>query len=554
MKINKIEWRNFCSYGNRKQELDFKSSNLYQIVGFNGAGKSSISQAISFALYGKVEGKTLKELPNRINGNAWVKIQIESNNNEVIIERGLEPNIFNLVINGTPYDGSDKRVVQDYLTDDILGIPHYVFNNTISLSVNDFKSFIKMSPKDKRAIIDKIFGFQILNEMRNILKEEKKKITGNLQISAGKLESLSRSIDSSASELELLSSSIEKDTKNEIALLEKTLITFSELEKIHNEKVSEFNLQYSKFNQNMRDTNTLLAEVRTNLRTIENQIDLYNNNDKCPTCKSELTGDFHESIKSGLEEERDKVSNDLNELTEKYEKYLGKDIEFSKKRMDFNEKGSKINAKISTINSEISRLNKTSLNSQVSSLNNIIESLNEEQIKTSSEKFKSEEMLDWVKTMDEVIGEKGVKQMAVRTILPSLNSEILDLLGKMNMEHHVIFDEDFNATIFHMGLEVPSSTLSTGEMKKVDFIVLVAILKLMKMKFSSINLLFLDELFSSVDSEGINDILKILKDVSKDMGMSVLVMNHVPMPHEVFDWKLEVTKPNNFSTINIDKF
>jgi DNA repair exonuclease SbcCD ATPase subunit len=104
-----------------------------------------------------------------------------------------------------------------------------------------------------------------------------------------------------------------------------------------------------------------------------------------------------------------------------------------------------------------------------------------------------------------------------------------------------------------MGIEIPAQTLSTGEMKKVDFIVLVAIMKLMKLKFSSINLLFLDELFSSVDPEGVHSILGILKTVASDLGLNVFVINHAPMPHEIFDWKLDISKKNNFSSLTLEK-
>jgi DNA repair exonuclease SbcCD ATPase subunit len=165
-----------------------------------------------------------------------------------------------------------------------------------------------------------------------------------------------------------------------------------------------------------------------------------------------------------------------------------------------------------------------------------------------------EEKSNWIKTLDDILGEKGVKQLAIRTILPSLNSEILDLLGQMHLDYQVVFDEEFKATIYHMGIEIPVQTLSTGEMKKVDFVVLVAIMKLMKLKFSSINLLFLDELFSSVDPDGIYSILKILQRITRELGLNIFVINHAPMPHEIFDWKLEVKKMNNFSTITIDKF
>ena len=153
-----------------------------------------------------------------------------------------------------------------------------------------------------------------------------------------------------------------------------------------------------------------------------------------------------------------------------------------------------------------------------------------------------------------MLGEKGVKQMAIKTILPSLNSEISELLSELHLDYQVIFDEEFKATLYHMGIEIPVQTLSTGEMKKVDFVVLIAIMKLMKLKFSSINLLFLDELFSSVDPDGVHSILGILKKNSREMGLNIFVINHAPMPHEIFDWKLEVAKTNNFSSIVLDKF
>ena len=158
------------------------------------------------------------------------------------------------------------------------------------------------------------------------------------------------------------------------------------------------------------------------------------------------------------------------------------------------------------------------------------------------------------KTLDDILSEKGVKQLAIRTILPSLNSEILDLLGQMHLDYQVVFDEEFKASLYHMGVEIPVPSLSTGEMKKVDFVVLIAIMKLMKLKFSSINLLFLDELFSSVDPDGVHSILAILKKNSREMGLNIFVINHAPMPHEIFDWKLDIKKSNNFSSIVVDQF
>ena len=553
MKITKIEWRNFSSYGNRIQELTLgDSSNLFQIVGGNGAGKTTISQVIAFGLYGKVEGKKLKDIPNRINGNAWVKISLDHFGSSVVVERGLDPNLFRLFIDGKELDQAGNKTIQDYLTDDILGIPYYVFNNTISLSVNDFKSFIKMTPQDKRGIIDKIFGFHILNQMREILKSEIKKIRESIDMISGKLISLETSIKNSMLEMDNLIIEIEEESLNLIQDLTGKIEVFENLQNMHNEKLSSFREGESELNNKIINTNSLLIEAQTKLRDFERKLKLYNNN-VCPTCEGSLETDFHANMKSLIVTEKNSVLNNIEEIESSLEDFKELEISFSKTRNELLEKGVKIKSKLDIIQAELKQIKNKKSDKQSKSLQRIIDSLSSDQEKTISQKFKEEEKHNWLKTIDEILGEKGVKQMAIRTILPSLNSEIIDLLRTIDLSYQVIFDEEFNAAIYHMGIEIPAQTLSTGEMKKVDFIVLVAIMKLMKLKFSSINLLFLDELFSSVDPEGVHSILGILKTVASDLGLNVFVINHAPMPHEIFDWKLDISKKNNFSSLTLEK-
>jgi len=554
MRIKKIEWRNFSSYGNRKQEIEFEDEAcLYQVVGENGAGKSSISQVITFGLYGKLEGKKLKDIPNRINGNAWVMITLESNGSEIVVERGLEPNLFRLYINGIEYDQAGVRSVQDYLSEDILGIPYYVFNNTISLSINDFKSFIKMSSQDKRSIIDKIFGFHVLNQMRDLLKEENRKIRDTMENLSGRLTSVESTIQSSLNEMENLANQIEQESTSKKEELQKSLETFESLQKIHNEKTEEFREIESDLQSELTSTNRLVIESRTRLQEIQKKVKLYEL-DQCPTCQSSLDSEFHHCIKDGLIADQSSVSTQLEESNTLLVSLRDKEREMSATKREISDKGRKIEIKINEIRRDLKVLNESSNDVQLQSLQRIVDNLQTEREKMEAETFKNQEKNNWLKTLDEILGEKGVKQMAIRTILPSLNSEILELLGKMHLDYQVIFDEEFNATIYHMGVEIPTQTLSTGEMKKVDFVVLIAIMKLMKMKFSSINLLFLDELFSSVDPDGVHSILRILRSVCKELGLNIFVINHAPMPHEIFDWKLEVAKANNFSSISIDKF
>ena len=159
MRVERLTFKNFGSYGNRTMELDVPEEPGFTIVqGKNGYGKSTLSDVIKFAIFGKLENKKLKDIANRMNKHAEIRIELSVRKGKIVIERGVEPGYFRLFLNGKEIDKAGKRSVQEYLEEELLEMPFYVFSNTLSLSVNDFKSFIRMSNFDKRAIIDKIFG------------------------------------------------------------------------------------------------------------------------------------------------------------------------------------------------------------------------------------------------------------------------------------------------------------------------------------------------------------------------------------------------------------
>jgi DNA repair exonuclease SbcCD ATPase subunit len=442
MKILKIEWKNFSSYGNKKQSLSFEGENgLYQIIGENGAGKSSISQVITFGLYGKIEGKKLSDIPNRINGHTEVIIEFESNGNVVRVERGLDPSYLNLYLNGVLYDQAGSRNIQDYLTDDLIGIPYYVFNNTISLSINDFKSFIKMSPQDKRAIVDKIFGFQILNRMRDFLKDESKKIKDRLEIISGNLESLNNSINKSNKEMESLLDEIESEAKEEINNLNEELNKFKNLQDIHKTHIESFKGDESSLYSLIKESNTVLMESKSSYQDLSRRLKLYES-DKCPTCESSLDTEFHKSAKDSFLCERETHYDKIKETEDVLLDLKKSESEMKSRKNDLISKGAKIESRISFIIKELRKIQSKDSDKQIQALKRIIENMEKDRENFSSESFRTEEKSNWVRLLDDILGEKGVKQMAVKTILPSLNSEILDLMREMHLDYQIIFDEE----------------------------------------------------------------------------------------------------------------
>jgi DNA repair exonuclease SbcCD ATPase subunit len=553
MKIQKIEWKNVASYGNKMQILELpEKSGLIQVVGENGVGKSTISDVITFGLYGKLEGKKLKDIPNRSNKSAWMKITFEQDGRIYEVERGLDPSHFQLSIDGNIYDQAGKDNVQDFLTNDILKIPYYVFNNTISLSINDFKSFLKMSTADKKLIIDKIFGFYILNEMRDILKEETKNIKSSIDRLSGEIFATGRSIASSQKELDELQQRIVENAGSEIESTEENLENYKELLKLHSDRLKDFRGKENEAQRNVTKSYEMLSDLSSKIKELDSKMNLYNN-EKCPTCESDLSTDFHKNLFDDLSSSREKYTEDLKVLRGNYEAAKKVQNDLSTIKNDLFTKGGKIESAIRTLQDKLKSLKTAKNNDQLNSIRKLLSSANDDLSDFSQEKTVWEERQIWVKTLDEVLSEKGVKQLAIKSILPSLNNEILNTLLSLHLPYKVVFNEEFNAQIFHMGEEISSQTLSTGEMKKVDFAVLVAIIKLMKIRFSSVNILFLDEIFSSVDPDGVHSILNTLRKLSDELSMNIFVINHAPMPTEIFDYKIEISKKNNFSDISFEK-
>lgn len=226
MRIDYIEFKNFASYGNQKQRLEFKKdgSELFLTLGKNGDGKTTIANAIIFALYGKVEGVKLSDLPNRINKELWVKVGIQCGTINVEIERGLAPTKFNVLINGVEFDKAGKRSVQEYLEEEVYGIPYHVFKNIIILSINDFKSFLTMNGADKRQIIDRMFGFSILNDMQRAIKEERKSVKMDIDNYESELNQIMESIKSVRHKLNTLLEESSEKNASKIKELKESLV------------------------------------------------------------------------------------------------------------------------------------------------------------------------------------------------------------------------------------------------------------------------------------------------------------------------------------------
>lgn len=552
MRIDYIEFKNFASYGNQKQRLEFKKdgSELFLTLGKNGDGKTTIANAIIYALYGKVEGVKLSDLPNRINKELWVKIGLQCGTINVEIERGLAPNRFNVLVNGVEFDKAGKRSVQEYLEEEVYGIPYHVFKNIIILSINDFKSFLTMNSTDKRQIIDRMFGFSILNDMQRAIKEERKSAKIDIDNYEAELNQIMESIKSVRHKLNTLLEESSEKNASKIKELKESLTVLNEEAKTMKADADQISENITLKKEEYESQRTEASSLKHELDYLKKKLELYENG-HCPTCETKLDSEWHMEKK---DEYAIKIKDDTKKIKSiklEMDAIVSNATKLKESKKDIDVKINDIKYNMKSMKVELIKIKETSSGDEFNYLKSLIEQFEESEEEKSNKRNQLNGDYNFMSIVEQVLGEDGVKNLAVKTILPGLNANIAAMAQTMHLQFHIRFDEKFNCIINHLGEDINPLTLSTGERKKADFIIIIAIIKILKLRFPQLNLLFLDELLSSVDHDGVYNILKILNQVIKENKINTFVINHTVLPHEIFDKKIQIYRENGFSKFKI---
>ena len=546
MKLKKISWKNFKSYSNAMTELVFNNDpSLNLIVGTNGTGKSSIADCIIYALYGKIDGTNNSDIPNRINKNFYVKIELDCNGHEIIVERGLAPSLFTVTIDGSVVDTAGKNNVQSMLEENYYKIPYSVFKNTLILSINDFKSLIDLNPADKRNIIDKIFGFTEYNLMLKLIKEDIKILDSSVSSNEGSLKTANISIEKYEQQLQEL-----KDngvTQEEIDELTEKINDAKKLKATNEENIKKLDDVRKKLDKQSTEKNIDIRDLKRKIEDNKKKIKLIDSK-KCPTCGSSLdTDEFHKE-RERLVQENVSCETSISEITSVINDISNKIRVIDSKKNIFVDaiNKSKLMDLVSDLKYKVS-LRKN--NSQP--LLNLKESLDKQIIQLNEEK----ELLDKKKMIYDcvmqILGDGGIKEYIASKYIPTINQIISEMMEFMGINYNVVFDRTFKATITSNGYNVTYNSLSTGEKKRIDFATVVSFIKLLKLQLGEMNLLFLDEMLASIDINGVADMMTILKDLSVELNMNIYLIHHAQVENVVFDNVIETSKPDGFSKISI---
>jgi DNA repair exonuclease SbcCD ATPase subunit len=567
MIIGEIGIRGFKSFGNNETvlKLNTEKGELILLVGNNGAGKSSLLDSFDYTLYGKVRGKkkrwtTLSTLPNRINGELLNRIKFISNSTEVEIKRGISPNLLELYENGLLNERAGKANLDEKI-EKYIGMDIETFKSFISMSINDFKNFISLSNEEKQLLLDKLFNLEVINILNSILKDINKgnkirmaSIDSEIKTLDESIQSIKRSIEKALErereEQRLALEREKEDIQFEIDKLTTEMSSKKDDYKTLKDKVEKIKNKETELSDELEIEKKQHLNTQNDIKNVQKEIDLYDSG-KCPTCKTDFNSVHFSSLRTSLVDKKTAFENIKLEIEENIRKIKEKQQKLKTLSESTTTAFNDLNYLLKNIKAEIDKLTQKKTTQTVSvksspSINtkefqNTIDELNDKRVVAKEQDTICKEKELYYKELNRIFSEDGVKKSIISGIIKPINHFISDNIKKMSMNFDVRLDETFTAEIKQLGSIIEHDSLSTGETKKINISILIAYLKLIRTK-RHINILFLDEVFSSIDIEGIDSILTLLKSFANDYNINIFVVHHAILNQEMFDRIIKINK------------
>jgi len=563
MIINSISLRNFKSYGNNLQKVTFpKEGSLILLTGQNGKGKSSLLESIDFALYSIVRGKNksrvpLYILPNRTNKNLETEIDFENwNGDKVVINRKLNPKGFKISINNT--DITEKyELMQQQEKDDIIGIEYNTYKSLVSLNLADFANFINLDTDTKKKLLNKLFNIEEIDNYQSIAKEMLK----NEHKRKERLETLilsnDRTIQTYQNNLVIILEKSNVRDKNKI----KEIILKHKNEFIPlNDEINEIkelyrqsNLQAKSLQETLNAKKTKIASDEFLLNELSKKIDLFKSG-SCPFCGSELSDDTHEKELTKLLQDYEIGKQDMLYLKKGYNNLR---IDLSAKadecRQLLNEKNEK-EIRLNFLKEEIKNLrteyDNISESVSLNEINNNIDIIEQENVKLNKALKKLDDKIIKLEKIIDILSEKGIRKGIIKTVVNPINEHLAKYLVELDSKFNVKLDDAFDAVIKERYIDdIHLESLSTGEARKINVAIALSYMEMVISMNKHTNILFLDEVFASVDPDNIDLMLKVLRNFSTRNNINIIIVNHTQFDNTKFDRVLSVDKKLGYSYI-----
>ena len=537
-----VRWKNFLSTGNNFTEIQLDRNSTTLIIGENGAGKSTVLDALCFGLFGKpFRGINKAQLINSVNmSGALVEVEFEIGSKKIKVVRGIKPNVFEIYVNGKMYNqDANSRDYQKYLEQQILKLNYRSFTQVVILGSSTFIPFMQLKSKHRREVVEEILDIQIFSLMNMLLKQK-------LKNNAEEIRDIEYKSSLTEEKIDLQDNYIDEMKKNKNkSLKEKTILFASNQEEIHKRqnKIGEFENTNIALLKQISDSDSIkskyqkLQSIKSTLnekhRAHSSTINFFETNEDCPTCQQHISELFKTDIIETKVKETDKISKGLSELKDELEKYKERQKEIVNIADGIREHEVQIakdNESIlqlekfnSTLQSEIDQLQHADVNKndyeKLGELKSSFINLREQKSKLIEDKTYSE-------TAKNMLQDTGIKTKIIKQYLPIMNKLINTYLTSMEFYVNFTLDESFEETIKSRHRDDFSySSFSEGEKMRIDLALLFTWRAVAKMKNSAnTNLLILDEIFdSSLDGTGTDEFLKILNTLG---GENVFVISH----------------------------
>jgi DNA repair exonuclease SbcCD ATPase subunit len=553
MLISEIGIKNFRSFGNSRQsvKLNTEKGELILLVGNNGNGKSSFINSFDYALYGKCRGSkkkwsTLSTLPNRINGgDMLIDIKFKSKGTDVEVKRGISPNVLELLENGILNDRAGKSNLDEKIQD-YIGMDVETFKSFISMSIDSFKNFISLTNEEKQLLLDKLFNLEVINILNSIVKELNKNNKIRMASLDSEINTLNESIQSIQKSID---KSIEREKENTQIEIDKIKIEMEQKKQDYlnlKEKVEKIKVKEGELQNELEQEKRQYIILQTDIKSVQKDIDLYDSG-KCPTCKTDFDSEHFSTLrqtlvdkKLGLEKVKAELESNIKNIKDKQTKLddISKNITTSFNDITYFLK----NCKTQVEKLEQKKSKEIGKNSEnINEFHKTIQTLEEkrEVSKDHINLTKDKELC--YKELNRILSEDGVKKSIIAGIIKPINHFISENIKKMGLNFEVRLDETFTTEIKHLGTVIDPESLSTGEHKLTNICILTSYLMLIRTK-KFINILFLDEVFSSVDLDNIQKILGLLKSFANEYNVNIFVVHHAVLNNEMFDRIFKINK------------
>ena len=565
--FKKIRWKNFLSTGNQFTEVSLNENQNTLIIGQNGAGKSTILDALTFVLFGKSFRKINKpQLINTTNEkDCVVEIEFTIGTINWKVVRGIKPNIFEIYRDGISLNQQSNAIDQQkHLEQSILKMNYKSFTQIVILGSSNFVPFMQLSASGRREVIEDILDIKIFSSMNMIVKEKLRKQREDIKVLSLKKESLTDKVkmqENFIREMESRGKDTIKKIDQKISELNIDIDRLNSDNEGHEKSVKRYTKERESVadaKDKVRKLGNLKGKISQKISTISNTRKFFLDNDTCPTCTQEINSDMKSEKIDNLNKEVDKLESGYDELLETIKSEEFRESVFDNITRSIMESQSKIssnNAKISQLNAQI-----YGLNEDVKLINEQAKNKTEEKDKLIEYKERLEESFDTlVEKKNEIsnydfvhnlLKDNGVKSKIIEKYLPLINQSVSKYLQMMDFYINFSLDEEFNETILSpIHEDFSYSSFSEGEKQRIDLALLFTWREVAKIKNSTnTNLLIMDEIFdSSLDGFGTEDFLKIIKFVVKDAN--VFVISHKESLHDRFEKVVKFEKRKNFSQI-----